>query len=290
MTLIASAQRPSSPAARRAIRSLLVHVEPDSEGTARLDAAADLAHKLSARLIGVAAEAVPPLAVSENVGALAAIWIVEIEAALRENRERAEAAFRRRAVGLDVEWLALQTYPADALARLARGADLVFAGGASQMDLDDCRVAQTAELVVKCGRPVLVVPRNGGRLRGEAVVVAWKDTREARRAVADALPFLQAAEEVVVQEVCKADGYADAEVHTDGVVQHLKRHGVAARAKVTLLDRDDVTEELRATARGIDADLIVAGGYGHSRLAELIFGGVTQGLLEAPDQFVLFSH
>jgi nucleotide-binding universal stress UspA family protein len=108
--------------------------------------------------------------------------------------------------------------------------------------------------------------------------------------VADALPFLQMAEDVVVQEVCDDDHFGDAQLHTFAVVEHLKRHGVAARAKATIASADATGLELNKTADSIDADLIVAGAYGHSRLGEWVFGGVTHGLLQAPERFILLSH
>jgi len=273
-----------------AIRSLLVHVEPGAAAQPRLAAAVALAEKLDAHLTGLGAEMSQAAGVSDPFGLLGSDWTVELAALLQDNLKRAETAFRAKSAGLDVEWLAVQAYPAAAMARLARGADLVIAGGAPVTFTDDDRVAQTAELVLQCGRPVLVVPPTGGRLRGEAVVVAWKDTREARRAVADALPFLQAAEEVVVQEVCGKESHDAAQAHTAAVVQNLKRHGVLARAKVTVGAADDAADELEATAHGLGADLIVAGGYGHTRLGEWVFGGVTRNLLQQPDHFVLFSH
>jgi nucleotide-binding universal stress UspA family protein len=273
-----------------AIRSLLVHVEPGAESRARLLAAASLAQKLDATLIGVGAEMIQTAGVTDPFGVLGAEWVVELQKLVVDNLARAEATFRAETAGLKTEWLSLETYPGPAVARLARGADLVIAGGAPPSFTDDFRVAHTAELIVQCGRPVLVVPSEGGRLRGEAVVVAWKDTREARRAVADALPFLQSAEEVMVQAVCAKEVVADTEVQTASVVAYLQRHGVVARARVTVGSADDAVGELLATARLIDADLIVAGGYGHSRMGEWVFGGVTRSLLRQPNHFVLLSH
>ncbi len=184
----------------------------------------------------------------------------------------------------------MQDYPAAALARISRAADLVIAGGSPHRFTDDYRVAQTAELVLQCGRPVLVVPPTGGRLRGEAVLVAWKDTAEARRAVADAYALPAGRRRGVVHEICARDSLAEAEARTFAVAQNLKRHGVLARAKATIGAADDAGEELKAMARVLDADLIVSGGYGHSRLGEWVFGGVTRSFLEQPDHFVLLSH
>ena len=104
------------------------------------------------------------------------------------------------------------------------------------------------------------------------------------------LPFLKAAKDVVVLEVCDEGDFGDAELHTFTVVEHLRRHGVDARAKAAIAPADCVCHEIGVTARAIGADLVVAGGYGHARLGEWVFGGVTRDLLQAPERFVLLSH
>jgi nucleotide-binding universal stress UspA family protein len=290
MTLLdtATAVRPQQ--ATSAIRSILVHVEPGAEAQPRLHTAVGLARKLDATLIGVGAEMIQMLPLADPYGLTDSGWAVELRKLVADNLGRAEATFRAKAAGLRTEWLALEGLPASVIAQVSRSADLIIAGGAPLKFVDAYRVAQTAELALKSGRPVLVAPPQGGKFRGEAVVVAWKDTREARRAVADALPFLRMAEDVVVQEVCNDDGFGAAEVHTFSVVENLKRHGVPARAKATIAPSERTATELNITAQAIGADLIVAGGYGHSRLGEWVFGGVTHSLLNEPERFVLLSH
>ena len=284
----ATAVRPRQ--ATSSIRSILVHVEPGAEAQRRLQTAVALANKFDAMLIGVGAEMLQTQGLAEAHGFADSNWLSDLQKLVEENLRNAETAFRSKTAGLKTAWLALQELPAPALARVSRSADLILAGGAPLRFVDAYRMAQTAELVLQSGRPVLVAPPDGGKFRGEAVVVAWKDTREARRAIADALPFLQMAKDVVVQEICSKEQVANAEVHTFAVVEHLKRHGVAARAKVTIAPGARATVELNITADSIGADLIVAGGYGHSRLGEWAFGGVTRSLLETPERFVLLSH
>lgn len=276
--------------AARAIRAILVHVEPGAEAEARLETAVHLARRLDATLIGVGAEMTQALGIGDPLGVLGSDWVLQLEALVQDDLKRAEARFRDKAACVTSQWLALEAYPTGVIAQLSRGADLILAGGAPLRGAENYRCAQTAELVLQAGRPVLVAPPGGGELHGKAVVIAWKDTREARRAVADALPFLQMAEDVVVQSVCDHDHFGDAEVQTFAVVEHLRRHGVAARAKATIAPADRTALELNIAADEIDADLIVAGGYGHSRLGEWVFGGVTKSLLQEPERFVLLSH
>jgi len=288
MSTVQTAPAPTRAApAAAGFRSLLVQVEPGAESAPRLQVAVDLARRFDATLIGVGLELIQGIGIGDPY-VVGGDWIDELEAMVQENLKRAEASFRTHAAGLQTEWRAFHEIPAPALARLSRGADLIVAGGAP---LDNfTRAADTAEVVLRSGRPVLVAPPRGGKLRGEAVVVAWKDTRESRRAVADSLPFLRAAEAVSVVEVCDKDAVAAAELHTSDVVQYLRRHGVTAHAKAIVAPPEGVAAELNAVARTIDADLIVAGAYGRTRLGEWLFGGVTRSLLQEPERFALLSH
>ena len=288
MPTVQTAPPPTRPAAAALedIRSLLVQVEPGAEAATRLRVAADLARRLDATLLGVGLETVQGIGIGDPF--MDGDWMADLEALTQEDLKRSEAQFRSQTEGLQTEWLALKAIPVPAMARLSRRVDLIVAGGAP---LDSASgSADTAELVMRCGRPVLVAPPRGGKLRAEAVVVAWKDTRESRRAVADALPFLKAAEAVSVVEVCDHDARAEAELHTFEVVQYLRRHGVTAHGKAIIAPPDRVATELNIVAQAIDADLIVAGAYGHTRLGEWLFGGVTRGLLHEPERFALLSH
>ena len=109
-------------------------------------------------------------------------------------------------------------------------------------------------------------------------------------AVADAMPFLVRAEDVIVQGICSSSDVEAISFQTNDVVQALKRHGVPARAIVTTATEDRVAHELDLVAGLNNADLIVAGAYGHSRISEWAFGGVTDDLLHEPRRFVLMSH
>ena len=109
------------------------------------------------------------------------------------------------------------------------------------------------------------------------VLVAWKDSREARRAVVDAIPLLSGASEVVVATVDR-DATRQAKQSVADVAVFLRRHGIRARAEV-VSEKGDAAA-LKSLAGSMHADLIVAGAYGHSRLRELVFGGVTRSLLD----------
>jgi len=273
-----------------AIRTVLVHVQPEADAQPRLDAASDIARRLGATLHGVAAEMIPAQATSDPYGYMGGAWVTEVQKVIAGNLQTAETLFTGKAKGLKAHWTAVEDMPAQAMARISRGADLVVAGGSPLDYRDSYRWCDPGQLMLEAGRPVLVVPPHGGRLRLDAAVVAWKDTRECRRALADALPLLSCADEVVVMEVCSEADTEDAGVHVAAVVRALARHDIKARAKVVAAPPDRVSTELNVEAQAIGADLIVSGGYGHTRLGEWVFGGVTYDLLHYPERFVLFSH
>jgi nucleotide-binding universal stress UspA family protein len=136
------------------------------------------------------------------------------------------------------------------------------------------------------GLPLLTVPA-GARPDFRTIIVAWKDTREARRAITEALPFLKRAETVRVLRIGPGDDEAQG---VSEITERLRWNGVPAEAETRMRVQETVASDLLAAANELSAGLIVAGGYGHSRLREWVLGGVTQGLLEQSSRCVLFSH
>jgi nucleotide-binding universal stress UspA family protein len=269
--------------------SILVHVEPGGLSTARTRVAAHLARSFDARLIGLGAEAVEPMPPNPFYAGTGD-WAVIMTEQVIEDLKSAEVAFARDAQGVETEWRRLQETPGRAIAESARACDLIVAGGSTPELGDAFRRADVADVVLTSGRPVLDVPTGAPDLRAKAVLVAWKDTREARRAVLDALPFLVRAEEVVVLAICDADGAEAAKTQTKEVAAMLRRRGAPARSAVLTAPDVNVAEELNAEAAACGADLIVAGGYGHSRLTEWVLGGATRELLRNPQRYLLLSH
>jgi nucleotide-binding universal stress UspA family protein len=143
------------------------------------------------------------------------------------------------------------------------------------------------DLLMRSGRPVLAVPAGIGALGERDIVIAWKSTREARRAVSDAMPLITRARNVHIVHV--GEGNEPANDAVEDVRALLARHDVFANAK-NLEHDGSAGEMLLAAARRTGADLIVAGGYGHTRLREWILGGVTQSILERSHIPCLMSH
>lgn len=270
--------------------SIMVYVEIEGIPEQRVRIASELAEKFDAALIGFSARAVPPPFVAEGV---------IIEEATELDIKQMQAALTKRGdwfrgvAGADprnIEWRTALDFPGDALAREARCADLVVMDQQVRGRYDTYRTLDPGEILLKLGRPALLVAPGVASLRAEHVVVAWKDTPEARRAVPDAMPFLRTAKRVSVVEVCDPDEKEKALVGINDVVHYLERHKIKVDARpLSHRDRSDVSH-LFQFALDEGADLLVAGAYGHSRLGEWIFGGMTREILASSPLCCLMSH
>ncbi|WP_447954014.1 universal stress protein [Sphingopyxis chilensis] len=276
-------------------KTLLVHVEADPAPDPRLALAIDLANQFDAKLIGVGAEFYRSAyyggdGLDYGAGYLIAAEMESVEADLKRAAEKFRNAAPAVRGGWD--WRAAVQFPLAEIAAESRAADLVITSPNVQRGASSYNFAAPGALMLQTGRPVLVAPPEAAQLTVANVLVAWKDTREARRAVADALPFLQAAERVQLVEICDGrDAIPSATARLADVAGHLLRHGVKAEASVDIEDKDaNAAEQLLDVAERQKADLIVAGGYGHTRFHEWVFGGFTRALLRQTARAVLFSH
>jgi len=271
--------------------TLLVHVQPDPSMQYRLRIACDLAKRFDAMIVGIAVEMIRAAPFDDGYTSMDAQWFTAMRETALESQKTCRAQFDLAAadVSKGTLWVTGLDFPAAAIARTSSAADLIVTSQAPNGRRDSYIDAHAAELALISGRPVLVAPPNAAHLAAKRIVLAWKDVREARRAASDAMPFLKAAERVLVLEVCKTEDVADAEVRTADVVAALTRHGVAAEGKITVGRLSDGAEIIHAT-KVFGADLIVCGAYGHTRLSEWAFGGVTRELLKQESCFVLLSH
>jgi nucleotide-binding universal stress UspA family protein len=160
----------------------------------------------------------------------------------------------------------------------ARAADIIVVGTRSETLVDPTAAADPSDLVMQAGRPLIVVPSAVQWLDLRSVLVAWKDVREARRAVFDALPILAVAKEVTIAEIPEQGGQrADALSHVADVAAWLRGHGIAANTVVPE-SAAGVTEQLDNIAANVGAGAVIAGAYGHSRFREWVLSGVTRHL------------
>ena len=275
------------------LATVMVSLAFDASNDARLEVAGQLAERFDAGIVGVAAaQFSPPLYFT--TGQMAQDLIEQGQASIRERLAELEAQFRdaikNRAKYVD--WRCALDFPSRFVLQEARCADIVVTGGLSPAFSDAFALASPKDLVMQTGRPLLVVPDRVDWLDSRTVLVAWKDTTEARRAIADSLPLLRQANNIVITEIPEADGERfAAEARVGDVVGWLARHGLIASARVP--ERSvgaDATQQLDDIANDLGAGLIVAGAYGHSRFRELVLGGMTQHLVTQSARCVLLSH
>jgi nucleotide-binding universal stress UspA family protein len=275
-------------------RTIVVHVGAGARRKERLDIACRLAAGFDSHLVGVFAltELMVPFALGGNAG-------VVIDAEQRWRDELAKEAKRdfdaaaARAGAQKSEWRRSDRGALGAMRVSARYADLVVVGQPDPDRATEDRMPGyfAEDLVLSAGRPVLLVPYAGHFAAvGSRVLVAWNASREAARAVTDALPLLQRAKsvEVVAFEPQRSGADHGAEPGAD-IALYLARHGVkvaAARQQAGI----DVGSQILSRAADSDADLIVMGAYGHSRGRELVLGGATRSLFQAMTVPVLMAH
>jgi nucleotide-binding universal stress UspA family protein len=275
-------------------KTILVHLDRGARRSERLELAFTLADRYDAHLVGLfalSAARIPSYVRAEPSDTLIAI----------QNRQRAEdareaeAAFRSamaRHHGVKAEWRASNADAVGAALLNARYSDLVILGQRERDAEDDGLAPEFVdEIVLSCGRPVLLIPY-AGRFpdAGKRVLVAWNASAEASRAIADALPLLARAESVnvIVFETGKAGDHGE-EPGADAAL-YLARHGVKATVSRYGSPDIDVGSQILSRAADMSADLIVMGAYGHSRTRELVLGGATRTILKAMTVPVLFSH
>ena len=269
--------------------ALMVHVDIEPYSDRRVQLAVDLAERFHAALIGVAGWAPRPAFAAEGVVVDAEITAHELQD-MKARLSDTETRFRAAARPLrQIEWRGALDFPIEVVVREARAADLLIVGR-QPVAAAWYHALDPGSIVLRAGRPVLSVPQQIDRLSARRVVVAWKDTRECRRAVSDSLPILQEAEEVLLLEVCERGSEVDAVRHLDDVATYLVRHRVPVGAKAYLHAKGTIAAKLLAFAKDEKADLLVAGGYGHSRLGEWIFGGVTREFFDTSEICCLLSH
>jgi nucleotide-binding universal stress UspA family protein len=270
--------------------TLMVHLDVDQSNEARLRIAGDLAERFKAKVIGITAADIPaPFYFAE--GDVAQDLLDKERAWLKSRIAECEAQFRNVLKPLEerIEWRSAAEWPTDFVARNARAADLIIAGGKPER-VDMTREINPGGLVMRAGRPVLIVPSAMQWLKLKTVVVAWKDSREARRAVNDALPLLHLAQEIVVIELLEpGSDQTAAKARVDDVARWLNRRGINA-SSITPRAQIAVSGQLSILAQDEGADIIVAGAYGHTRFQEWLFGGVTRDMLKQQKHCVLLSH
>lgn len=271
-----------------AFSSLMVPLDPGALGLTRLWLAAGLARRFEARLIGVAARQALPQHLYGRGAYIDSRFVDQAVFRLDDELAHLAARFREATAGLDgAEWRSAKVDPMSFVVQQARSADLVIVSRFQDEGNEDwCSCIAPGELVLRIGRPVLIIPHSVETVAARRIVVAWKDTREARRALSDGLPFLKAAENVFLVALGDEADWTGARA----IQAYLAHHGIASSTILRPAPTGSVAAEILDVVQQEGADMIVAGAYGHTRVREVIFGSVTRTLLERTPVCCLMSH
>jgi nucleotide-binding universal stress UspA family protein len=282
-----------------ALKDILVHVDDGRGHEARLRLAVELARRSDAHLTGLFI--IEPIGMAAyapagpDLAALASLDAIQEEhrTARRTLADRLADNFRGAAerAGIAAEWRLVEGDPTEMATLNAHYADLAILGQ-SDPEHPGISAPRPEAVLLGSGRPILVVPYIGaGEAIGRRAVVAWNASREAARALNDALPLLKDAETVTVLSINPARGIdGEGDLPAADIALHLARHDIKAEAAYAVAEDIGVGDVLLSRAADLGSDLIVMGGYGHSRLREIALGGATRTVLRHMTVPVLLSH
>ena len=268
--------------------TIMVNVDFDEDSQDRIYIAADIASRFGSFLIGVAGWSLrrheDPRLSGINYGTESS------QKKILERLEQLKTTFQNIAGAnpRGTEWRSSTGFPNEFISAQARAADLLVIGQAL-LSGDEFHTYDPGTVILAVGRPVLVIPRGMRHFQASNVLIAWKDTREARRAVRDALPFLKQAQSVHIAMANPA-GSQSADAQIADLVAYLKHHDISVSGQIASVADENEGNILGGLARKHDSNLIVAGAYGRTRLSEWIFGGVTRHLLLTSRVPCLFSN
>ncbi len=277
-----------------AYRDVLVVADDTPECTQRMQFAARLAARHEAHLIGMM------LRYGQTYAERTEAYVVAADEKRRRAAEdaahvriREELERQARAAGVPFEWYSAEGEPVRTVSLFCRHADIAVIGQSVERPGALGTVRDLAELVaLASGRPVVTVPRSGAPAgAGERVMVAWDAGREATRAVADSLPVLQRAEQVLVYSVDPEErGDRHGDLPGVDVARHLARHDINAKVETVSGSDSDAGDMILNRIAEAGIDLLVMGAYGHTRIRELWLGGVTRQMMRNMTVPVLLSH
>ena len=274
------------------IKNILVNLTIGSRRDVAGDYAISVATAMEAHLTGVAFAYEPVIPGTLLDGVTVSIidaCRADNKRAAKSAREKFDEAARRAAVRAESRLCeTLVASAADTFGRMARGFDLSIVGQAQpDNELPEELIIESA--LFGSGRPILIVPYiHSTGLKLDRVMVCWDGSRNAARAIADAMPFMEQAQTIDVVTVDSRERRN--EMIGADIAQHLARHGLKVDLKPIVAPDTDVASTILSYAADSSTDLIVMGGYGHSRLREFILGGATRGMLGAMTVPTLMAH
>lgn len=274
-------------------KTILVHCDASRGNAARLKIARELAERFEAHVVGVHVRQAFQAPAFTDAGPAMDTLYRAYETGLQADEAAAAKQFREAVgqAGYSSEWRSVDGYPGQVLIGQGRCADLVVVGQADPEAGPKDPPSDLAEEIVMAGeRPVLIVPFIGAaRPPGRTVLLCWNDSREAARAATAALPVLKAAQRTIVLVIDPPEAAEPQEPGAD-VAHWLARHGVKVTVQRDTAADTDVGGVILSRAADLDADLIVMGIYGHSRLRERVLGGASRTLLASMTVPLLVAH
>jgi nucleotide-binding universal stress UspA family protein len=274
------------------IKDVMVHLDGTAADEVRLAAGNDIADVFHSHIVGLFLNVLPVLIVPEDgIGSMQSAELLnqartagdKVEEKLSQRLTRLQKPVELRRFDI------LNDTAGDVAAREARTADAFVA-------LRPNGASRGAEELVEgvlfgSGRHVWLLPtRKSAKAAFDRILVAWSGSRESARALAEALPYLHKAKEavvVVIDETSATEGQA---IVGKDAINHLRHHGITAVLHRAIVRDNDIAATLIAEARRLKSDLIVMGGYGHSRLREWLLGGATYKLLHKSPVPLLIAH
>ncbi len=276
-------------------KTILVHVDRSPHAATRIRIAAEMAARENAHLIGAAMTGIPRYVFEQSEVDLTRTVMANHVDALYRRADEALAQFDRIAAQAGLQSHEARRINDDdqgGLIRQARYCDLVVLSQADRSEAVMPVVSNLPEYaVLNSGRPILITPHAGDfKTVGERILVAWDGTTESTRALANAIPALRHAEKVVIAAFNSSGGTSahDEKPEAD-IAQYLSRHDIRAEVMQPTTSLD-IGNALLSLAADLGSDLLVMGGYGHTRLRETLMGGVTRTVLETMTIPVLMSH
>lgn len=274
-------------------RNILVHIDETAASVTRAAAAADLAARFGARLTGLflRSDFVPGFVAGDAFSAVTTVeaYVEERDQNIAVASAEAQTIFGTAAArqNLVAGWLEINGDDDQAVLAAVRRFDLTIFPHVATSSFGTHAIS-ASHIGMGAGGPVLVLPERGFSIPfGKKVLVAWKESREAARALRDAWPFLSAADEVHFLSV-SPDAPSDFD---DTLRENLEAHGCRTiRMHADRNDELDIATQIQRHSGMVGADLIVMGLYGHSRMRELLLGGVSRDLLGALPLPLLVSH
>lgn len=272
-------------------KRLMVHLHMGQSNVAVLKAARTMAERLNAEVIGIMVGQQTQMIYGKAYSALD--FFDREDEHIQKKLSEAEAKFHLEfeSFSRGTEWRSTITRETmtDYIAAEARSTDIIITGISPADSYEGYVGASAGELVLKSGRPVLTIPIAIEKLSLDNVLIGWKDTREARRAIIDSLPLLRLAKQVTIIEIAPEAEIVAANEHLHDVVKWLMCHDITAKRQAYITHDNDVTDFFEIIQEH-NATLVVVGAYGHSRLHEWVLGGVTNELLRQSNVCCLLSH